>query len=383
MVAPALIYSNHELSTAIDSTHAFEGPEKLLEIWFYPSKELSPINLRNIKFDTWIKILNLVHCEVLSKVSSTLCDAFLLSESSLFVFPHKIILKTCGTTTTLACLDLLFETVTKELQKIYSGDEVVVFSSKEIYQIFYSRRSFMFPDRQIHVHGNWQEEVKLLNQYFNNGKSYIVGNNTNWHLYVGGSGKNGKPNGVAPGDAIPAVNDCTLEIIMTQLSLEASQQFYTTRKPGDTAIDENHDLGHDLGQQVLKQTGLNELFKLKEQSPITSNSSPIKEIHDGFAFTPCGFSSNSINESDYYTIHVTPEPGWSYASFETNMIGADYKAIVDKCINVFQPGQFMVTFLTNTDMQRFECCLDNYKVNHREELDVEDYKLYFVEFIRQ
>ena len=39
----------------------------------------------------------------------------------------------------------------------------------------------------------------------------------------------------------------------------------------------------------------------------------------------------------------TPEPGWSYASFETNMIG-DYKAIVDKCINVFQPGQFMVTF---------------------------------------
>ena len=32
------------------------------------------------------------------------------------------------------------------------------------------------------------------------------------------------------------------------------------------------------------------------------------------------------------------------------MIG-DYKAIVDKCINVFQPGQFMVTFLTNTDME--------------------------------
>ena len=71
-----LIYSNHELSTAIDSTHAFEGPEKLLEIWFYESKELSPINLRDIKFDTWIEILNLVHCEVLSKVSSNLCDAF-------------------------------------------------------------------------------------------------------------------------------------------------------------------------------------------------------------------------------------------------------------------------------------------------------------------
>ena len=35
------------------------------------------------------------------------------------------------------------------------------------------------------------------------------------------------------------------------------------------------------------------------------SSFPVKEIHDGFAFTPCGFSSNSINESNYYTIHVT------------------------------------------------------------------------------
>ncbi|KHC74984.1 S-adenosylmethionine decarboxylase proenzyme [Candida albicans SC5314] len=382
MVAPALIYSNHELSTAIDSTHAFEGPEKLLEIWFYESKELSPINLRDIKFDTWIEILNLVHCEVLSKVSSNLCDAFLLSESSLFVFPHKIILKTCGTTTTLACLDLLFETVNKEL--LQNEGLKATFQSKNIYQIFYSRRSFMFPDRQIHVHGNWQEEVKLLNQYFNNGKSYIVGNNTNWHLYVGGNGKTKNPvASTTTTTTTPVVNDCTLEIIMTQLSLEASQQFYTTRKPGDTAIDSNHDLGHDLGQEILKQTGLNELFKFKKQPTMPGlSSSPIKEIHDGFAFTPCGFSSNSINESDYYTIHVTPEPGWSYASFETNMIG-DYKAIVDKCINVFQPGQFMVTFLTNTDMEKFECCLDDYKVNHREELDVEDYKLYFVEFVRQ
>ena len=93
----------------------------------------------------------------------------------------------------------------------------------------------MFPDRQIHVHGNWQEEVKLLNQYFNNGKSYIVGNNTNWHLYFGGNSKTKNPVASTTTTTTPVVNDCTLEIIMTQLSLEASQQFYTTRKPGDTA----------------------------------------------------------------------------------------------------------------------------------------------------
>ena len=131
----------------------------------------------------------------------------------------------------------------------------------------------MFPDRQIHVHGNWQEEVKLLNQYFNNGKSYIVGNNTNWHLYFGGNSKTKNPVASTTTTTTPVVNDCTLEIIMTQLSLEASQQFYTTRKPGDTAIDSNHDLGHDLGQEILKQTGLNELFKFK-----TTNYAWIKFI---------------------------------------------------------------------------------------------------------
>ena len=78
-----------------------------------------------------------------------------------------------------------------------------------------------------------------------------------------GNGKTKNPVASTTTTTTPVVNDCTLEIIMTQLSLEASQQFYTTRKPGDTAIDSNHDLGHDLGQEILKQTGLNELFKFK------------------------------------------------------------------------------------------------------------------------
>ena len=51
--------------------------------------------------ETWKEMLDLVNCKVLSVVESEHVDAYLLSESSMFVFPHKLILKTCGTTTLL------------------------------------------------------------------------------------------------------------------------------------------------------------------------------------------------------------------------------------------------------------------------------------------
>jgi S-adenosylmethionine decarboxylase len=77
------------------------------------------------------------------------------SESSLFVFPHKLILKTCGTTTLLAGIPPILELAQK------AG-----FPYGEIYRVFYSRKSFMFPERQRSPHGSWGEEVQRLNSYF-------------------------------------------------------------------------------------------------------------------------------------------------------------------------------------------------------------------------
>lgn len=110
-------YIDHELSATLDSTDAFEGPEKLLEIWFFPHKKsiTTEKTLRNIGMDRWIEILKLVKCEVLSMKKTKELDAFLLSESSLFVFDHKLTMKTCGTTTTLFCLEKLFQIVEQEL----------------------------------------------------------------------------------------------------------------------------------------------------------------------------------------------------------------------------------------------------------------------------
>lgn len=84
-----------------------------------------------------------------------ICSDF--SESSLFVFPHKLILKTCGTTTLLAGISPILELAQK------AG-----FPYGEVYRVFYSRKSFMFPDRQRSPHGSWGEEVQRLNSYFGN-----------------------------------------------------------------------------------------------------------------------------------------------------------------------------------------------------------------------
>lgn len=39
---------------------------------------------------------------------------------------------------------------------------------------------------------------------------------------------------------------------------------------------------------------------------------------DPWCFDPCGFSLNGLRGSHYFTIHITPEPQMSFASFETN-----------------------------------------------------------------
>lgn len=47
------------------------------------------------------------------------------------------------------------------------------------------------------------------------------------------------------------------------------------------------------------------------------------------------------------TIHVTPEPDFSYVSFETNIPSSSYREIISKVIDTFNPGKFTVTIFTN------------------------------------
>ena len=84
----------------------FEGSEKRLEVHFEPRAGATapPAGLRALPRASLDTLMRLAACEIISKASNAHLDAYVLSESSLFVYPATWVLKTCGTTRLLSCL---------------------------------------------------------------------------------------------------------------------------------------------------------------------------------------------------------------------------------------------------------------------------------------
>ena len=68
-------------------------------------------------------------------MSNDYLDAYVLSESSLFIYPYMLVLKTCGTTTLLRCIQVLL-----------AAAHGIGLSMD---WIGYSRKNFLFPDDQV------------------------------------------------------------------------------------------------------------------------------------------------------------------------------------------------------------------------------------------
>ncbi|KAJ2451930.1 spermidine resistance protein [Coemansia sp. RSA 2336] len=356
-------------------TGAFEGPEKLLEVWFAPHAQAANYigqeqlcsedqwaslrtGLRLVPEGTWRDMLDLVHCQVLSKLSNKHIDSYLLSESSFFVYPHKLVLKTCGTTTLLYAIPRILEIARKYL------------GADKAYQLFYSRKNFMFPNEQDEMHRSWANEVSYLDALFPEGAAYLIGktNRDHWHVYLSGPDQPSagqldcEPADLADvtvnnslaasptihpvlsrsssrstvhgqqlsADAPSMLDDITVEILMTGLDPERMHVMYL----GGASTREGA-LG---GKAVENASGISEIYP--------------QAATDSFLFTPCGFSLNGLQDDGYFTIHVTPEPHCSYASFETNVSSRDaldlsdplaIKNLVEQVTRVFGPRNVTVT----------------------------------------
>ncbi|KAJ6558593.1 adenosylmethionine decarboxylase [Mycena vulgaris] len=332
---------------------AFEGPEKLLEIWFAPSvadldDSASPrCGLRKVDSSVWEEMLGIVQCKVLSVVRGDEMDAYLLSESSFFVSPHRLILKTCGTTLNLLGLPRILEIAAKQA------------NLPSVHRCFYSRKSFMFPERQLGPHRDWKHEVEFLDNIFPNGAAYTVGkvNGDHWLLYMTGPANSDPVPSLPPVAINPHVlPDYTIEILMSDLAPAARQPFFSSTGSTDTpSID---------AQTLSASLGISDIFP----SHLTTL--------DAYSFSPCGYSANALIKwghdpvsavsatagEGYYTIHVTPEEGWSYASFECNVplppsrpspqdpkTIPDLLSLIRRVVNIFQPGRLSLTLFISSE----------------------------------
>lgn len=386
-------------------------------------------------------MLDLVNCKVLSIIESEHVDAYLLSESSMFVFPHKIILKTCGTTTLLSGLPRMLEIAAlvagfpHAVANLAQGTATAAMP----YRVFYSRKNFLFPDRQRGPHRSWRDEVKSLDRLFLGGSAYMIGkmNGEHWYLYLT------EPNTILTPPATPDRletetrilelpitraamkasdnndedngQDETLEILMTDLDEKNAKQFYldhasavaegqyyqqAQKARGDAqrhldVINSSHcdefnvqddgfyknvSLKHDYAIDVFSNTSSDnsefgssdDEMRFPEEltteghalGTVVSESCGLADVYpaskypdarvDAYLFTPCGFSANGVIPAPsgragihYFTVHVTPEPHCSYASFETNVpsqqTGRETADVVDQVISIFKPGRFSVT----------------------------------------
>jgi len=108
----------------------------------------------------------------------------------------------------------------------------------------------------------------------------------------------------------------------------------------------------------------------KDKFPGVADLLPGSET-DEFNFTPCGYSMNGLKKEAYYTIHVTPEPICSYASFETNISMASYSQLINQVLQLFKPGTFTVTFFSEkptsvaANPEPFEIDLPGYVRKHK------------------
>ena len=322
----------------------FEGPEKTLEVVFHPGFGIER-GLKALTREQLDTLCELAKCSILSQISSKEVDAYILSESSLFIYEYKFIMKTCGTTTLLHCLQTLLE-YTDALEMV-------------LVSLNYFRKNLNQPDSQIHPHHSFESEIEYINTHAQlekrlHSKSFILGPLNSDHLFV------------------YMAHICPLEkVSMDHYIKSVSSNVSTSSKAEGSqglALDKPR-LGIVLpnkGSLNLMMFGLDPSFcnhfyeensaSAKEMTQKSGISNLILgTIVDEKAFSPCGYSMNAISNNYYYTVHITPQESCSYASFETNLdVSTTSHSFICNILSVFRPTSFVLTFFTESINKPFK-----------------------------
>ena len=366
-------------------------------------------------------------------------DAYLISESSLFVYADKIIVLTCGTTLLLKTLPAF----------IAAGAAIGL----DVHWFQYSRKNFLFPEKQHAPHKSFDMELSYLLPIFPTGKPFILGSlaSDHWYLFVAdfvdrqrGSGDTNERKvldqdqmlnvymyGIDPyvAQLFVKADPVILPSIFSSNNLEALSQASTPSMRnldssscsssssscgGDEdnvkdhnqhkenkerrEVDEHKDrgVGERKAQDVNSAAfeGFNFCATADEATERSGIAALMGSKHAGVChahlFDPCGYSMNgsAADGEAYWTIHITPEASCSYASFETNLSTKSYHELVQRIIKVFRPTRFTtVEHIDQDSMAGLEGALtpanvDGYKTSGRTltEVGCKDYVVHMCNY---
>ncbi len=257
----------------------FEGSEKKIEVVVSPKAG----SLRDLGKEFWSNIVKYGQAEIISAISNKHVDAYLLSESSLFVWDNTFLMITCGKT-------VLIDAAFAFMKKV---------KPNQIDSFIFQRKNEYFGHLQK---SNFFDDVKKLNQVVD-GVSYRFGEMDLHHNYLFHLCSPFKPQ----------EEDKTVELLMYHIDADA------------TAILRKKNQQKESVRSFLKLDKIIADFEI-----------------DDFVFDPFGYSLNAIRENNYLTIHITPQDEGSYISLETNLnvdVGK-YRGLVEHFLNIFHPQSF-------------------------------------------
>lgn len=254
----------------------FEGSEKKVEVVVN-----SEVNLLKFEKIFWEELVLNSKAQILSSIENSKCKAYLLSESSLFVWEDRFVLITCGQTTLVKAIEFFLTKIDASMI------DSLIFQRKNEYFSHLQRSSFI-------------DDVEALSKQIK-GTAYRFGKMHEHHNFMYCSNK----------EYTPSMEDQTIELLMYEISPEASSFLNKTHKD----------------PKVIR-----DFLQLERLFP--------DYIIDDYAFSPQGYSVNAIKDEYYFTIHITPEEFNSYISFETNETNSSEK--LHGLMEVLKPETFDV-----------------------------------------
>lgn len=150
----------------------------------------------------------------------------------------------------------------------------------DVEYLFYSRKNFKRPELQVYPHRGFEEEVALLDSFFDSGRAYCLGsiNRDCWYLYTYSRDDAGPTIPRALADVATVDPDQTIEILMTELDPDVMSIF--TKEECSSA------------KMATERSAIDTLIP--------------GMVIDDYLFEPCGYSMNGISKFGVSTTANVP-----------------------------------------------------------------------------